>query len=353
MMTRRYFALLSAAILLSGVPASQSVALEDLKLRILGNYGNQPHSNEVERPVFTKRIPEASGGKIKVEFRTVDEVGLKGTEVVRLLKQGAFHIAAMQLGIVSGDIPFVTGMDLPGLAPDMKTARAVVNATREPFDRLMQEKYGGKLLAVWPYPSQVFYCNAKIAGIGDLKGKKVRVFSTALANLAKGLGGIGVTIPFQEVYQGLQRGVADCAISGTTGGNSQKWFEVSTHLYNLSVGWGLVSHAANLDFWNKLSPEARNFLTDQMTRLETEMWDLVERLDGDALRCSTGGTCKFGYKGKMVLVNASPADQEKVKKMVETELLPSWAAACNKTQPGCAKTWNDTAGKILGISVKQ
>ena len=72
-MTRRYLARLSAAILLSGVPAPQSVAFEGFKLRVLGNYGNQPHSGEVERPVFTKRIPEASGGKIEVEFRTVDD----------------------------------------------------------------------------------------------------------------------------------------------------------------------------------------------------------------------------------------------------------------------------------------
>lgn len=351
-MVGRTVALCSTAAFALGLLGSPSLAFENFKMRVLGNYGNQPHSDQVEKPLFNKKLPEASGGKVEVEFRTVDEVGLKGSEVVRLLKQGGFDIVAMQLGFISGDVPFVIGVDLPGLAPDIKTARAVADAYREPFDQLLRDTYNGKLLALWPYPSQIFYCNAKIAGMDDLKGKKIRVFGTALANLVKGLGGIGVTVPFQEVYQSLQRGVVDCAISGSTGGNSQKWYEVATHLYTLSMGWGLVAHAANLDFWNKRSADARTFLTGQMKTLDDEMWALVERLDDDAVSCSAGGACKFGNKGNMTLIRATDADRQRIKKLVETEVLPAWAAECSNTFKDCAATWNRTAGKVLGIAVK-
>jgi len=353
MMIVRPAVLLPAIALTLGLMASPSIALDKFKMRVLGNYGNQPHSDQVEKPWFTKKLQEASNGNVEVDFRTVDEVGLKGTEVIRLLKQGGFDIVAMQLGFISGDVPFVTGVDLPGVSPDMKTARMVAEAYRPPFDEVLRTRFNGTLLALWPYPSQIFYCNAKISGLDDLKGKKIRVYSPAMAKLVQGLGAIGVTVPFQEVYQSLQRGVVDCAISGSTGGNAQKWFEVSTHLYTVSVGWGLAAHVANLDFWNKRGAEGQAFLMKQMSQLDNDMWDLVARLDEDAVNCNTGRECRFGNKGNMTLVSATDADRQRIKKLVEDNVLPSWAEDCGKTLKDCASIWNSTAGKVLGISVKK
>lgn len=328
-------------------------AADEVRIRVLGNYGNQPHSAEVEKPFFTKTLPDASGGRFAVEFRTVDEVGLKGNEIARLLEQGGFDIVAMQLGFVSGDIPFATGMDVPGMAADVEAYRRVMEVAKEPFGELLRSKYKGELLALWPYPAQIIFCNGPVSGTQDLKGKKIRVYSTALSQIVEGLGGIGVTVPFQEVYQALQRGVVDCAISGSIGGNSQKWFEVSTHLFNLPVGWGPVAHAANSDFWNGLSEEDRAVLKEQAAVLEDGLWALTKERDSDSVNCNTGGECKYGVKASMILVQPSQEDLKAVQEVVSKNILAAWAKDCSAVMPDCTKTWNATIGAEIGVSIAE
>ena len=87
------------------------------------------------------------------------------------------------------------------------------------LEEVYADLYGVKVLGVWPYSAQVVYCNAEIAGLSDLAGKKVRASGAAIG----------------EVVQGLQKGVVDCAITGSMSGFNAKWHEVSTHIYELPI----------------------------------------------------------------------------------------------------------------------
>ena len=345
MSLRTGFVLAASALVSVGAVAQDFAAF---KMSVIGNFGNQAQSTQVERPFFEK-LKADSGGRVDVSFRTIDELGLKGFEAMRLLSQGSFDLMAMQLGYVSGDAPFVLGIDMPGIAPDLRTAKAMAEAYKDPMDRFLQEKFKGRLLTLWPYPGQIFFCKRPIAGIDDLRGKKIRVYSPALSRVVEQLGGAGVTVPFPEVYQALQRGVVDCAISGSTGGNAQKWYEVSTHLYPLSVGWGFVAHVANADFMAKLNPNARAYLLEQMRKLESEFWELAARTDDDAISCNTGGACRFGTQGKMTLVPVTDADKARIRRIAEQAVLPAWASDCTKTFPACKAQWNESIGKVIGF----
>ena len=48
----------------------------------------------LEVPFWNEQLPKASGGKITANLKSVTEVNLKGTEVLRLLKTGVFDFAA-------------------------------------------------------------------------------------------------------------------------------------------------------------------------------------------------------------------------------------------------------------------
>jgi TRAP-type C4-dicarboxylate transport system substrate-binding protein len=90
---------------------------------------------------------------------------------------------------------------------------------------------------VGTYPAQVFYCNAEIKGLADIKGKKVRAAGRSQSELVTALGGTPVTMAFGEVVPALQNKTVDCAITGTLSGNAAKWHEVTTHLLALPVSW--------------------------------------------------------------------------------------------------------------------
>src|SRR5688572_6997253 len=123
---------------------------------------------------------------------------------MRLLKLGVFDVMEINLGYVGGDEPFFMGLDMVGIAPDLDTMRKLTEAFRPLFDKLLQQKFNGKLLTLWPYSAQSLYCNGEVRGLSDLKGKKIRVYTPAMAALVKEVGAIGVTIAAPEVYEALQ-----------------------------------------------------------------------------------------------------------------------------------------------------
>lgn len=339
-----------AALLTFGAAAQD---FKPFSLRVLGSFGNQLQSSAVEEPYFKQELPKVSEGKVDVNFKRMDEVGLKGFDAMRLLKLGVFDLMEIQIGYVSGDEPFFNGVDMLGVAPDIGTARKLVDAYREGFDKRLQEKFNGKLVAMWPYPGQMFFCNKPIESIESLKGLKIRAFTPAMASLVEGLGGISVTLAFPEVYQSLQRGVVDCAISGSMAGNTAKWPEVSTHFYPLALGWGLQAHVANLDFWNKLSPAQREFLGGEMKKLEDRLWELGDKSTQDGIECNTGtGPCDYGTAYKMKLVPVTQSDIDKMQAVVREKVLPEWIAECKRTYPECDKMWAETGGKVTGVMPK-
>ena len=219
----------------------------------------------MEEP-FIKKLGPESGGKLDIQFRTMDELGQKGFQGMRQLKGGVFDIMEIQLGYVSGDDPFFQGVDLVGVSPDIGTARKVAEAYREEFDKRLQKKFGGKLLAIWPYGDQVFWFKDKVNGLDDFKGKKIRIFSRPMAEFVKKFGATGVSLAFPEVYTSLHTGVIDGAVSGTLAGNTAAWYEVANYIYPMPMGYSLQLHVANLEFWEKLTPRYEGFSHEEIQR---------------------------------------------------------------------------------------
>jgi hypothetical protein len=48
----------------------------------------------LEVPFWNPDLPKASGGKITANLKSITELNLKGTEVLRLLKTGVYDFAA-------------------------------------------------------------------------------------------------------------------------------------------------------------------------------------------------------------------------------------------------------------------
>ena len=133
----------------------------------------------------------------------------------------------------------------------------------------------------------------------DFKGKKVRVFGTAMADYMKELGAVTVNIPFVEVLPAMQQGVADCGITSPANGNGARWLEVTKDLLIMPVGgWGIGFFAANLDWWNGLSPDTQAFLQAEFKKLEDRQWQQAAYDLKDGVSCNTGaGSLRVRHQG--------------------------------------------------------
>ena len=149
----------------------------------------------------------AAGANLRADRSEFMALGLNLADALRLVRSGTYDIVSTQVGLASRDDPFLEGIDLIGVSTNMDDLQAAVDAYREIFDKRITERFGAKVLAIWPFGPQVFFCNQPIKTLDDLKTLRVRSFTPSMSKLIEALGATPVSIPFPEVYPSLQRGV--------------------------------------------------------------------------------------------------------------------------------------------------
>ena len=337
---------LMAASLLAVTSGTTIAADKPATIKAVGTWGSLTNYQKHEGPFWNDKISEASGGSIIGDIKPQTELGLKGFEIMRLVKNGVFDFAFGLPGYVAAENAIFEGGDLSSVTQDIATQRKVADAYYPTLEKAFAETYNAKLMMLYPFPSQTLWCNAEVNGLADLKGKKIRVYSTTLGDFVEGVGGTSVTVPFAEVIPALEKGVVDCGITGTMSAYKAKWHQVATHAYTLRVGWGLAFGAMNMDKWDKLSDAQKATLESEIAALTDRMWEETATEDDVAISCITGGQCDIGEPGAMKLVEPTEADLAARDKVANEVILARWAERCGDE---CAANWNDTVGAILGL----
>src|SRR3546814_14788299 len=90
-----------ATSLLIAIGTVGAETLPKTHLNVIGTWSNLPQYKNFEQPFWTKKIPEKSGGAVTADIKGLNEMGLKGGEIGRLLKQGVIDIGSMKIGRAS------------------------------------------------------------------------------------------------------------------------------------------------------------------------------------------------------------------------------------------------------------
>jgi TRAP-type C4-dicarboxylate transport system substrate-binding protein len=224
----------------------------------------------------------------------------------------------------------------------------MVEAYKPALESTFNDTYDAKLLAVLPFSSQVVFCNTEIGGLGDLAGKRIRGSGRMTMDFIEAAGGTGVSVAFNEVPVALERGVIECGVTGALSGYLAGWSEVATHFYPLPVGgWDPVGIAIRNDVWAELNEPTQAVLTEQLAKLEDKVWGDADQATETGIACNTGGECPYGEAEDMTLVKVAEEDLSRAREIMEADVLPQWVERCGEE---CVQAWNDTAGKVLGIS---
>jgi TRAP-type C4-dicarboxylate transport system substrate-binding protein len=328
--------------------------VQKVSLKAVGTWANLTNYYDYEKPFYQERLGKASGGKVKAQINPITELGLKGWEVMRLLKLGVFDVSHGVYGYVASEDPALEGVDLSSASKDFAESRKVVEAYEPVIAKRFDKVFGAKYLYTFRWPSQMIWCNAPVNSLADLKGKKIRVYSTTLGDFVNGVGGTSVTIAFAEVVPALQKGVADCGITGTMPAFQAKWHEVITHAMLLPVGAGLGFAAMSNKKWNALNGDTQSFFLDQYRKLGEEQWANAKAEDDEAFACLSGdskwGKCTKGTPGTVKLLQPGPADLKARETILSDFVLKAWANRCSDE---CVSDWNATAASVVGVKAKK
>jgi len=122
--------------------------------------------------------------------------------------------------------------------------------------------YGGGY-ATAPYQ---LLCNAEVADLSHLQGKRIRMPGGVWDRWAAEMGAVPVNVPSTEIYTGLDRGTLDCGVNPVEGLKSLSFWDVAPHVLDLPLGvyfsgfhWGY-----DANFWRGLSLEHRRILHENM-----------------------------------------------------------------------------------------
>jgi TRAP-type C4-dicarboxylate transport system substrate-binding protein len=208
--TRRTFLKSSlAATAAAGFPAPAVLAQGTVDLK-LSSFVPPMHS--IWAGVLTpwvKEVAAKSGGKLKISMYPSMQLGGKPPELYRQMVQGVADIVFTLPGYTSGDFPMLSLTELPGAATDAH------DGTNKLWERMNagffnKELADAKVLMLWNSDNAGLMTRSKeVRGPADVKGLRVRAPSEAQSKQIDFMGGVGVSMPVTQIYQGLERGTID------------------------------------------------------------------------------------------------------------------------------------------------
>ena len=346
LMFRVLFGQLGLALLLSSFfSIAMAQLLPQTELKVVGGLSSRPAYLEIEKPFWNHSIAERSEGAVTAQIKGFDELGLKGQELIRLMRQGVIEFGTIPLSYYAREASLFEAVDIAGLVPNQNIAKESINAFYPVLKHYLAATHQVKLLGVAPYGAQFFFCNVEIRSLADLKGQTIRTITRTQAELVEALGAKSIGLPFSEVLKALESKNISCAIGGAYSGYTAKWYRGSTHLYAMPVGWNQEVHAVNQKVWDSLDEPVQKFLESNIEFLIQNLWDFSDKLTQRGVDCNTGSKeCLSMPRGQMRLVTPSNADIATIKRISTQKVLPKWSERC---ADACVTDFNQTIGKLL------
>ena len=223
--------LVSAVFLAAALPAVTSAQTMQVA-HSFAEHGIQPETDKY----FAKLVNEATGAKF--EFFWSGSLGSAG-EILHLIRDGAIDLGVSAPSHYASEMPVTTLLNgTPFLLKDVATAMDMQFQLSQTDENYLAEL---KKMGVFPILQHGLteirlICTKPAAKFEDLAGLKVRTYGYFLPKSVEALGMVPVTLAFTEIYEGLQRGVIDCAAISYSSATAIKVQEVAKHWSDVNMG---------------------------------------------------------------------------------------------------------------------
>ena len=192
-------------------------------------------------------------------------------QAIEALSAGFIEMAAPSSAKFIGSVPALQLFDMPFLFPRIETVHKVVDGPMgdEIRDMFIERKLGIKLMTFWDNAFKQFSCNVRpLLKPADFKGVKFRIMSSdVLEAQMSGLGGVGLKLPFAEVYNALEQGVVDGQENTASNIYTKKFHEVQKYMTFSNHGYLGYAVIMNQKFWDKLPADVQETISRILTEV--------------------------------------------------------------------------------------
>jgi TRAP-type C4-dicarboxylate transport system substrate-binding protein len=247
---------------------------------------------------FAEEVKKATGGAIEIDVKSGGQLGFKGPECLRAVRDGLVPVADYLNTQQVGDEPFMGIEGIPFLAGSRQELQILHKYIRPEFERIAG-KYNQKILYVVPWPNQYLHLKVKADSVDQLKGIKIRTADKGAQDIWSSCGMAPIVMPWGELLPALSSGAVSGVSTSAVSGVDGKFWEFLKFFHATNQQWSSDIVAINLDTWKKIKPEQQAAIMDVAKKLEPEFWESAFAADKD---CS-----KKMVDGGMQLITPSPA----------------------------------------------
>lgn len=208
-------------------------------------------------------VTERSGGRITFqEFFGASMV--PAGEALSAVSTGLADVGMINAGLHPSQLPLHTMGSLPFGAPTFEAAGRAWMALYDEFPEMTEEleRQGVVALTIQGTPSMQLRFRDPVNALEDVRNRRVRTFGL-VTRAVEVWGGVPVSMPFPEIYEGLRLGTIDGAVDYLFTVGPWRLHEVAPHFVFGNFGaFPTQPFIMNKRRWDELGPEAQAILLD-------------------------------------------------------------------------------------------
>lgn len=220
---------------------------------------------------YAEAVKEETGGRVAVEIFGAGQAFAE-KESYPAVAKGQIDATLLVSVQFSGIVPALDVLSIPFVMTGNDSAkRFLASKARAKLDDEIRAKRVEPLAWLFQTNTTVFTSNAKkLVAIDDFKGVKIRGLNKVADASLVAVGASPLATPGSEVYQSLQSGILDAALTDISAALSRRYYEVQKHgtvVDNWVTAYGVL--LANPAWMAKLPQDLRDSLKRAAAKSET------------------------------------------------------------------------------------
>lgn len=230
----------------------------------VASWGSPKHFISVQRAQWIKDVnadPAVAGNFKLVEYPGGQLYGPKQMHMA--VAKGSIDIGVILQPFMLGMVPMLQGAYLPFAFDNMDdAANCYKGESLEIIQKYLNKKRIHLIYTNFTDGVQVFSSKKTIDTIEDFKGLRVLTGSPMVTKIMASLGAApDSSIPFNEQYMALKRGISDATLTSIVGGYIDRTPEVADHITKCNMTFSTIFMGMNTKKWNKLPKEVQDVMT--------------------------------------------------------------------------------------------
>jgi TRAP-type C4-dicarboxylate transport system substrate-binding protein len=242
---------------------------------------------------------------------------MKGKQIAPALLSGRVPLGPAQVGYADDIFVIHSVTNLPFLTTTTDEIRHIAAREYRAYFAKLLDDMGLKMLMAFAHaPIQAYTRAEGMATVDAWKGKKIRIFTSMMADLTLALKGVPMNISYSEVYTALQRATIDGYFTSNANLPFNKFYEVSKFVNMWGYSGGNMEYmCVNKEAWNRLPKEYQNALVDSLEQLKIE-----DKIWADLIKNEEESLGFLKTKGGMTVLYPTKTESEKIR----VAALPIW-----------------------------